>query len=148
MGNALQMRSPEKPDSTPALSLYLDVKRTPQAVSSVRGAIRGLLRGASVPADAVDAMEIVTAEACGNVVRHGSGERYSVSVDLSDNRCELEVIAEGELTRPGPAKDDDVLAESGRGCAVMEALTDEFALDASGDGSILHVAKRWSLTES
>ncbi len=141
------MQSPEQPDSTPALSLHLVVKRTPQAVSSVRGAIRGLLRGARVPDDAVDDMEIVTAEACGNVVRHGSGERYSVSMDLCEDGCDLEVVAEGEFTPPDPAKDDDALAESGRGCAVMEALTDDFALDASDDGSILHVEKRWSSIE-
>jgi serine/threonine-protein kinase RsbW len=144
LGKNEEMLPSDDPDVPPELILRLDVASTPRGVSMVRGAIVGLLRSAEVPDAAIDDIELVTAEACGNAVRHGTGERYSVAVDLDDDHCELEVVTDGDLLGAPPAAEEDPLAESGRGCQVMEALTDEFALESDGESSTLHTAKRWA----
>lgn len=117
-------------------------------------AVHNLLQAiwdSSPEVDIQDQMRFETAliELASNIFRHadsGSGVSCSLSVHISSDKIEASLRDTGE---PGDieivdVQMPDVLAESGRGLALINALVDEFTYERIDNHNVWHIAKRTS----
>ena len=128
-----------------AMTLMLDLPRDGEHVGTLREVVGVALGRHSAPAEIVDDMQLVIAEAAGNVIRHAEGtDRYSVEVVIDGESCAVEIRDEGPgFDTPGeevPAA--KLLAEGGRGFSLMDALTDELHFMQNGETKVRFV-KSW-----
>jgi serine/threonine-protein kinase RsbW len=143
------------------------------SVPVMRRVLGDTLRGIGVNEESVDDILLAATEACTNVVLHAgqSTPAYSVAATVDSAGCRVEVTDDGQgCYRPGgrppvppgvrlagpdgknrhrigPAEPDgplsQVLAESGRGLAIMRACVDEVELrTAPGQGTQVVLGKR------
>ncbi len=113
---------------------------------------------------------LAVTEACTNVLRHaGPGHRYEVIAEVGKNRVMIQVLDNGRGFDPGRvraarrrhplrrppvrpagllgrrnrASDVALLAESGRGLAIMKACVDDVSLHSGpGRGTVVELFKR------
>ena len=93
--------------------------------------------------------ETALIELASNIFRHahnGSGVSCSLTVHISRDRIEASLRDTGQ---PGDieivdVEMPDVLEESGRGLALINALVDEFTYERIDDHNVWHIAKRTS----
>jgi len=128
----------------------MTLPREAVSVPLTRRTVAAALTAAGVAPDCLAEVEVALSEACTNVLHHaGKGEAYEVAINISDQQLTMDVIDFGAgfgQLEPGHPMPDPT-AESGRGLALMRALTDRAIFDSvSGDGGTVHLMKRlrWS----
>jgi serine/threonine-protein kinase RsbW len=135
------------------------------SVPVMRRVLGDTLRGLGVDEESVDDILLAATEACTNVLTHGGQpiSGYTVLTRLGAVGCQVEVTDEGVglpgtpagSGRAGSALADPapelipvaLLAESGRGLAVMRACVDDVTLDSRpGHGTVVTMSKHisWS----
>lgn len=126
-------------------TLTLDLPRDGEHVGTLRDVMAVALSRHGAPSDIIGDLQVVIAEAAGNVIRHADGTTsYSVEVVLESSSCAVVVRDEG----PGFTADDgevaveEMLEEGGRGLTLMNALTDDLQFIQDGDTRVRFV-KRW-----
>jgi serine/threonine-protein kinase RsbW len=133
------------------IQVVMTLPREAVSVPLTRRTVAAALTAAGVEPDCLAEVEVALSEACTNVLNHaGKGDAYEVAINISDQQLRMDVIDFGSgfgqppphgSSMPGPT------AESGRGLALMRALTDQAVFDSvSGDGGAVHLMKRlrWS----
>ena len=133
-----------------AKSHTLLIDTPPDTLDSVHDLLR-VIWDKSPEVDIQDQMRFETAliELASNIFRHadtGSGVSCSLSVHISNDKIEASLRDTGQ---PGDieivdAEMPDVLAESGRGLALISALVDEFTYERIDDHNVWHIAKKMS----
>lgn len=128
------------------LTASVTVAREGRYVAVIRGVLGSLLDGAEAPGDVVDELQVAVAEACANVVRHAEGsDAYRVDLRVANEQCVVEVLDFGPGFAPGEAggTEPDPEEESGRGLALMRALTDEVAFDHVDSAMRVRLSRVW-----
>ena len=128
------------------IQVVMTLPREAVRVPLTRRTVAAALTAAGVTPDCLVEVEVALSEACTNVLHHaGKGDAYEVAINISDQHLTMDVIDFGAgfgLVQPGSAMPDPT-AESGRGLALMRALTDQAIFDSvSGDGGAVHLMKR------
>jgi serine/threonine-protein kinase RsbW len=127
------------------MSARVTLAREGRYVSVARGVLSTLLDGVPAPAEVVDDLQIALSEACANAVRHAAGSVYDVDLEVRDALCRVQVSDAG----PGFSPRGPVLAlsgpeaESGRGLALIRALTDELEFERAEEGMRVRFTRRW-----
>lgn len=124
----------------------MTLPREAVSVPLTRRTVAAALTAAGVARDCLAEVEVALSEACTNVLHHaGQGDAYEVAINISDQQLTMDVIDFGAgfgQLQPGSPMPDPT-AESGRGLALMRALTDQAVFDSvSGDGGAVHLMKR------
>ena len=126
-------------------TLNLKLPRDGEHVATLREVVGVALGRHHAPADAVDDVQLVIAEAAGNVIRHARDtEEYSVEVVIEDATCVV-IIADhgpGFAAAPHDPAHPPPLAEGGRGLALMSALTDDLRFLQDGETRV-RFSKSW-----
>jgi len=126
------------------LSASVTVTRDGRYVAVIRGVLGSLLDGAQAPVEVVDDLSVAVGEACANVVRHASGSyAYRVELEVAQEHCVVEVVDEGPGFRPPSDRAPGMDAESGRGIALMRALTDELEFSHAGSRMRVRMSRVW-----
>lgn len=132
------------------IQVVMTLPREAVSVPLTRRTVAAALTAAGVAGDCLAEVEVALSEACTNVLNHaGKGDAYEVAINISDQQLTMDVIDFGAgfgQLQPGSPMPDPT-AESGRGLALMRALTDQAVFDSvSGDGGSVHLMKRlrWS----
>ena len=102
-----------------------------------------LVRAGFDPLQASD-LSIALSEACSNAVRHASGApSYDVEIAIDDDgTCTVVVADEGSGFEHEAISMPDPDAQGGRGLALIDALVDEYRIDAlPGAGSRITMQK-------
>ncbi|GAB3478359.1 ATP-binding protein [Nocardiopsis coralliicola] len=94
------------------------------SVPIMRRIVEAALHRQGVGGDRAFRFLTAAAEACTNVVEHGTAPFYSVEVRVAAGACSIEVVQEGTGFPEPPSALPDGSAESGRGVAMMHALVD------------------------
>jgi serine/threonine-protein kinase RsbW len=128
------------------------------SIPAMRHVLGDTLRSIGVNEDSVADILLAATEACTNVVLHAgqSANEYSVAATIDDGACRLEVTDLGRGVRQSRARGappddgDPLLAESGRGFAIMQACVDDVKLRSSGRGTrvVLDKRIRWEAPHS
>jgi serine/threonine-protein kinase RsbW len=132
------------------IQVVMTLPREAVSVPLTRRTVAAALTAAGLAPDCLAEVEVALSEACTNVLNHADkGEAYEVAINISDQQLTMDVIDFGAGfvgLQPG-SRMPDPTAESGRGLALMRALTDQAVFDSvSGDGGTVHLMKRlrWS----
>ena len=119
------------------------------SVPVMRQVLGDTLRGIGVNEDSVYDILLAATEACTNVVLHAgqSAPAYTVAATVEDGACQVEVTDAGQgcRTRRGRVRRgrSTILAESGRGLAIMRSCVDTVTLrSAPGHGTRVVLDKR------
>lgn len=122
--------------------LILHLPARPEFVATVRDAVGDLADDLGLTAPEQDALRLAVGEACSNAAQHGSPN------DLMTVRCRcdgpefvVEVENPGDFQPTTDAVMPDSSAESGRGRALMEALTDRVEYIPSSGRTIVRLRK-------
>jgi serine/threonine-protein kinase RsbW len=140
-----QRRDPGRPQVNLALLLPRDATSIPL----VRHLCEHALRELGCVASSADDVGLALTEACANVVRHaGPDESYTVEVRVADRTCEMKILDTGGLYVEADADESirerarDAMSESGRGLAIIRALTDHFSFESRPEtGTLLRMVK-------
>jgi serine/threonine-protein kinase RsbW len=126
----------------PAKSEYLILARL-----ALAGIAHEVPMSESVLAD----LKLAVTEACGNVVRHaypGASGAVHVRYEVIDDRIAIEVEDRGGGVEPAAPFElaDGMPVESGMGLAIIQAIVDEFEIDAGGEtgGTVVRMRKQLS----
>jgi anti-sigma regulatory factor (Ser/Thr protein kinase) len=92
------------------------------ALLGFRQSLRGWLQTAELESRAENALVLAAHEAVANGVEHGSGSPIRVDGRPEDGGLVIEITTEGSWEPE--SNDDGVLAEGGRGLALMRGLVD------------------------
>jgi serine/threonine-protein kinase RsbW len=134
------------------ISFSLCLPREGKSVPIVRHICRDALLKLGVDDGCVGEIEIAVTEACTNVLDHAhdTSEEYDVSVQVTDDRCEIRVIDTGsgfDGRDAGFVTAGDS-AESGRGIFLMRAMVDDLSFVSEPEvGTAVHLVKRLQLEE-
>jgi serine/threonine-protein kinase RsbW len=128
------------------IQVVMTLPREAVSVPLTRRTVAAALTAAGVARDCLAEVEVALSEACTNVLNHaGKGDAYEVAINISEQQLTMDVIDFGGgfgHLQPGSPMPDPT-AESGRGLALMRALTDQAIFDSvSGDGGAVHLMKR------
>jgi serine/threonine-protein kinase RsbW len=128
------------------IQVVMTLPREAVSVPLTRRMVAAALTAAGVTPDCLVEVEVALSEACTNVLNHaGKGEAYEVAINISNQQLTMDVLDFGAgfgHMHPG-APMPDPTAESGRGLALMRALTDQAIFDSvSGNGAAVHLMKR------
>jgi serine/threonine-protein kinase RsbW len=128
------------------------------SIPAMRQVLGDTLRRIGVNEDSVADILLAATEACTNVVLHAgqSAGEYTVAATIDHGACRVEVTDLGRGCRrpraraapPGDA--DPMLAESGRGFAIMRACVDGVSLRSSpgrGTRVVLDKRIRWEASQ-
>ena len=129
------------------------------SIPAMRQVLGDTLRRIGVNEDSVADIVLAATEACTNVVLHAgeSASEYTVAATIDHGACRVEVTDRGQGYRQArargapPDKADPLLAESGRGLAIMQACVDGVTLRSSpgrGTRVVLHKRIRWEAPSS
>ncbi len=112
------------------------VPRRAYSVGIVRRVFAEALNTNGVCGDCQFVILLVTAEACTNAVEHGApSPEYTVTADVNDDACLVEVTDSGPPFTPGPVSLPGTESDSGRGILLMRWLADDVRfLPASSNG--------------
>jgi serine/threonine-protein kinase RsbW len=128
------------------LSATLTLPRHERYVRILRDTLRTVLAGLDVAEEDIDDLELALTEASANVVRHAEDSaEYEVTVEVDADGCVIRVSDRGPgfAEQPGEPALPPAPAESGRGLALMQALTDELHFERDADGMTVDLRKRW-----
>lgn len=137
----------KEPAMTLAMKLELTLPRDTSTVPLVRHILKYTLSEFGVLADCVADVELAVTEATANVVEHatGEGDEYEISVQLTDDLCEIRVVDTGHgfdhesIGREAP----EAASEGGRGVMLMRALVDRIRFESHPEvGTVVHLTKR------
>ncbi len=128
------------------IQVVMTLPREAVSVPLTRRTVSAALAVAGVDSECLAEVEVALSEACTNVLCHSMrGDAFEVAVNISDHHLTMDVIDFGVgfgQFQPGWSMPDPT-AESGRGLALMEALTDQATFDSvSGNGWVVHLTKR------
>ena len=128
------------------IQVVMTLPREAVSVPLTRRTVAAALTAAGIAPDCLDEVEVALSEACTNVLNHaGKGDAYEVAINISDQQLTMDVIDFGAgfgHLLPGSTMPEPT-AESGRGLALMRALTDRAVFDSvSGNGGAVHLMKR------
>lgn len=111
------------------VTIALRLPRDAASAPVIRQMLDSTLRIMGVEEPVRDDIQLMLSEACSNVIRHAApSDEYTVSVDLIDDKCVIQVVDRGhgfdsrQLQSPSVAADT---AEHGRGMQIMRALADD-----------------------
>lgn len=126
-----------------SVSVSVSLPASAEHVGVVRDLVASGLRRFRAPDEVISDMELVVSEASGNVVRHTIGElAYRVTVELGEGRCAVIVTSQG--TQFGLSPGMPVAgAESGRGMALMGALTDTISVEQEAGHTSVVMTRNW-----
>lgn len=115
-----------------ALTASIDLAPGPAASSSARRLVAAVLHDWHLDDDDWHAeVALVVSELVGNAVRHSHTDvRVRLDLDIGDLKI---TVADGSDLRP-LRRDADLLDESGRGIAIIEAISEEWGVDLSEGG--------------
>ena len=138
-------------------AVRLTIPAKPEYITLGRLALAGLarLRPEQFTAEVLGDVKLALTEACTNSVRHAydaNGGSVAITYELYADRLVVEVVDEGGgfergrpvLHEPAVHQPDgaDELAVGGLGLAIIDAISDELAVDRrSGGGSTLRFVK-------
>lgn len=134
------------------ITCTLCLPRDEASVPIVRHICRDALLKLGVIEDCVSDVEIAVTEACANVLHHADSakDEYEVSVEISDEQCDIRVIDTGagfDHANAGLTVSADS-AESGRGVFLMRAFVDDLRFTSEPErGTIVHLVKKLVLRE-
>lgn len=132
------------------VQIALTLPRDALSVPLARHTVSAALERAGVTEDCRAEVELAISEACTNAYYHAAtAATYEVQILVDEQQLRINVIDEGGgFGDHAPALDmPDPSADSGRGMALMTALTDHAVFDSvSGGGGQVHLMKRlrWS----
>ncbi len=126
------------------MRLSLSLPRDNASVPMARRILSTTLKSAGVTEECRSDILLALAEACANAVAHAQpADDYDVTVILDDAECRIEVNDAGPGFDHDADRDLAVLAESGRGLHIIEALSDAFDLRPNSPrGTSLSFVKR------
>ncbi|WP_328492295.1 ATP-binding protein [Streptomyces sp. NBC_00414] len=119
----------------PPRGLRAVVAAQPSRASGVRRMVVEELSGRQLPADLLDNAVLATDELFANAVRHGSphrGDTVTVMVECSDH--EVRVTVADRSTDLPYHRTAGISDESGRGLAIVAALTDDWGIAPAEPG--------------
>ncbi|SDR17720.1 serine/threonine-protein kinase RsbW [Thermostaphylospora chromogena] len=134
----------------------LRLPRDAASVAVIRQILDSTLLTLGVVTSIRDDIKLILSEACSNAIRHAvRGHDYTVQVAVTEDRCTIRVIDEGEGfeldTVPAPPNgvavdlDSAVIAspvtEHGRGLQIMRALADDLHVIKAEHSSAVSVEK-------
>jgi len=119
----------------------ITISSIPREVSHVENAIMPVLENKGWGQRAVFAVQLALEEAAINAIKHGNElddtKKVTVSFAIDDDRCVIAIADEGEGFDPDdvpdPTVDDNLLATSGRGVALIRAYMDEVRFNEKGN---------------
>jgi serine/threonine-protein kinase RsbW len=148
----------------------LMLPRESLSIPVMRQVLGDTLSGLGLDAESVTDLLLAATEACTNVIKHAEGgnEEYVVVARVGRSRCVVEVFDDGRgfsparvriarhahlrrppvrpvvlLGRRARGADVALLAESGRGLAIMRACVDDVSLRSGpGRGTVVQLRKR------
>jgi serine/threonine-protein kinase RsbW len=118
------------------ISFSVRLPRDARSLPLMRGLLRQALEHLDVATSTTEEIVLALTEACANVVQHaGEHDEYQVDVAITDDRCQLSVLDEGQ----GFDFDQAVAPagsplEAGRGLVLMKALVDDLQFVRAEDG--------------
>ena len=136
-------------------AVRLTIPAKPEFITLGRLALAGLalLRPEQFSEEVLGDVKLALTEACTNSVRHAYDDTdgsVAITYELHADRLVVEVVDEGGGFDPGQAGAEhadghDELSVGGLGLAIIDAISDEFAITKAGDGgSTLRFVKRLS----
>ena len=118
------------------ISFSVRLPRDARSLPLMRGLLRQTLEHLDVAAQTIEEIVLAMTEACANVVQHaGEHEEYQVDVAVTDDRCHISVLDEGQgfdfdkISAPEGSP-----LETGRGLVLMKALVDDLQFVRAEDG--------------
>ena len=134
------------------IQMALHLPRDAVSVPVGRQVLDSCLETLGVTPDTRADIALALSEACANVIRHaGPGREYEVTARARDNRCIIEVLDTGDSSKTGgdsssapnfTALTEPLLAESGRGLKIIDAVVDDLHLTGnSRNGTTVHFEK-------
>lgn len=131
------------------ISYALTLPTEAASVPTARLICRANLELLRVARTSIDDVTLALTEACANVVKHAGGHRYQVKVSIEDDRCQIDVVDDGEGFDPAGVADSDpdALLPSGRGLMLIESVVDKLAFTRRDGvpGTVLCLEKRLEL---
>lgn len=126
-----------------AVRISMSVPSAAESVPLVRHVLAEALRYAGLSGDRRLDLELAVGEACGNVVRHAGVEKFDVVISLDEESVRVEVADRGRGGAPAMLPVVRPLAESGRGLALMRALSDDCRVESRpGAGTRVSLVQR------
>ena len=130
------------------ITLTLALPRDHMSVPVVRRILSDNLTTLGLDEETVGDILLALTEACTNVLEHAGGEEeYEVSARVDKERCIIEIIDRGiGFGGEGPAR--SLLAEGGRGIAIMRTVMDRLEFFGSDvAGTVVHLEKELTWNE-
>ena len=112
----------------------------PQAMRELRAALRGALDGAGIESGLRDRLVLAVDEACCNIIRHAYGDACAGDIDVrvlsEGNQFEFRLLDTAPVVDPACVKPKPLGEEraGGLGVALIDAVMDEWSLQARPDG--------------
>ena len=140
----------------PHVSLRLLLPRDAASIPVVRHLSEYALRELGCLEDCCFDVGLAITEACANVIQHAaSGEAYAVQVSIEAQQCQISVVDAGPTSfdTAGAAasvreRSEDVMSESGRGIAIINAVMDDITFDVRPEsGTLLRMVKALAFEE-
>ena len=140
---------------TPHVSLALLLPRDAVSIPIVRHLCEHALSELGCVPECAEDVGLAVTEACANVIKHaGPGESYTVDVAIQSEFCEMRVIdsaglfIEADAAASTRARAADEMSESGRGLAIIAALTDHLSFEARPEnGTLVRMVKQLEFDE-
>jgi len=131
------------------MKIALSLPRTGESVAVARRSLDRILALFGVRPDCRGEIALAVSEACSNAVQHGDGPAtYEVAAESENSQCVITIddhgpgVAPTVDTMPGPT------ALTGRGMALMKAMTDELEFrPGNGGGLSVRLSKRLRWTD-
>jgi len=125
------------------VKISMSVPNVAESVPLVRHVLDEAVRHAGLSADRRLDLELAVGEACGNVVRHAGVATFDVVISLEEEAVRVEVSDRGRGGAPAILPVVGPLAESGRGLALMRALSDDCRVESRpGSGTRVCLLQR------
>jgi serine/threonine-protein kinase RsbW len=118
------------------IAFSVRLPRDARSLPLMRGLLRQTLEHLDVASQTIEEIVLAMTEACANVVQHaGEYEEYQVDVAVTDERCHISVLDEGQgfdLEKASVPEGSPL--EAGRGLVLMKALVDDLKFVRAEDG--------------
>lgn len=122
----------------PRLSHRVDLRLDATAAHNARTAVRYALGRWDVPQAVVDDAVLAASELVANVVLHAR-TTGTLEIEMGDTRSWLRLAVTDGSSSPPLARLADGSAESGRGLAILAALSDRWGIEPFVDGKTVWI---------
>jgi len=122
----------------PRLSHSVDLRLDATAAHNARTAVRYALGRWHVPQPVVDDAVLAASELVANVVLHAR-TTGTLEIEMGDTRSWLRLAVTDGSSAPPLARLADGSAESGRGLAILAALSDRWGIEPFADGKTVWI---------